>query len=110
MITSDLSKLNKNSNIFVKINFFIDYLVSIDDIVSLMKNKVIEPKKSRAQKRAKVTLEKLKEAALDAFSEKSINAVTVEEITEKANVGKGTLYQHFEEILFILLILRKNVP
>lgn len=31
------------------------------------------------------------------FSEKSINSTTVEEITEKADVGKGTLYQHFED-------------
>jgi AcrR family transcriptional regulator len=39
----------------------------------------------------------LKKAALDVFSEKSIDAATVEEITEKADVGKGTLYQHFED-------------
>jgi len=34
---------------------------------------------------------------LDAFSEKSIDAVTVEEITDKADVAKGTLYQHFDD-------------
>ena len=31
------------------------------------------------------------------FSAKSIDAVTVEEITDKADVGKGTLYQHFTD-------------
>ena len=62
-----------------------------------MKNKSKPSRKSRAQKRAKRTRNKLKEAALDAFSEKSIDAVTVEEITEKADVGKGTLYQHFDD-------------
>ncbi len=62
-----------------------------------MKKKAKKSKKSRSQKRAKRTRKKLKEAALDAFSEKSIDAVTVEEITEKADVGKGTLYQHFED-------------
>ena len=59
-----------------------------------------ETKKSvqnRSQKRAKRTRKKLKKAALDVFSEKSIDAATVEEITEKADVGKGTLYQHFED-------------
>lgn len=59
-----------------------------------------EPKKSgknRIQRRADRTREKLKEAALDIFSEKSVYAVTVEEITEKADLGKGTLYQHFED-------------
>lgn len=54
-------------------------------------------RESRSQKRAKRTRRKLKKAALDIFSEKSIDATTVEDITEKADVGKGTLYQHFED-------------
>lgn len=54
-------------------------------------------RKSRSQKRAKITRSKLKKAALDVFSGKSIDSATVEEITEKADVGKGTLYQHFED-------------
>jgi AcrR family transcriptional regulator len=53
--------------------------------------------KNRSQKRARRTRKKLKKAALDVFSEKSVDAATVEEITEKADVGKGTLYQHFED-------------
>ncbi len=58
------------------------------------------------QKRAKRTRKKLKKAALDVFSEKSVDAATVEEITEKADLGKGTLYQHFtdkEEIVVTLV-------
>ena len=70
-----------------------------------MKNEPKKAKKSRAQKRAKRTRNKLKEAALDAFSEKSIDAVTVEEITEKADVGKGTLYQHFDDKEEIVITL-----
>lgn len=62
-----------------------------------MKNEAKKSKKSRSQKRAKRTRKKLKEAALDVFSEKGIDATTVEEITEKADVGKGTLYQHFDD-------------
>jgi AcrR family transcriptional regulator len=62
-----------------------------------MKKKAKVSKKSRSHKRAKRTRKRLKEAALDAFSEKSIDSVTVEEITEKADVGKGTLYQHFDD-------------
>jgi AcrR family transcriptional regulator len=62
-----------------------------------MKNEVKKPQRNRSQKRAKRTRKRLKEAALGAFSEKSIDSVTVEEITEKADVGKGTLYQHFED-------------
>jgi AcrR family transcriptional regulator len=51
----------------------------------------------RTQRRAKRTRRRLKKAALDVFSEKSVDAATVEEITEKADVGKGTLYQHFAD-------------
>jgi AcrR family transcriptional regulator len=53
--------------------------------------------RNRLQKRATRTRRRLKEAALDVFSEKSIGAATVEEITDKADLGKGTLYQHFED-------------
>jgi len=59
--------------------------------------KAKKTEKNRSQKRARRTRKKLKKAALNIFSEKSIDAATVEEITEKADVGKGTLYQHFED-------------
>jgi len=62
-----------------------------------MSTKTKKSVKNRSQKRAKRTRKKLKKAALDVFSEKSVDAATVEEITEKADVGKGTLYQHFED-------------
>ncbi|HUS73355.1 MAG TPA: TetR/AcrR family transcriptional regulator [Sedimentisphaerales bacterium] len=61
---------------------------------------------TRRQRKAKRTRKKLKQAALDMFTEKSVDATTVEEITEKADVGKGTLYQHFadkEEIVVTLV-------
>ena len=62
-----------------------------------MATKTKKSVKNRSQKRAKRTRKKLKKAALDVFSEKSVDAATVEEITEKADVGKGTLYKHFED-------------
>jgi AcrR family transcriptional regulator len=61
--------------------------------------------KSRLQKRAKRTRKKLKKAALDVFSVKTVDATTIEEITEKANVGKGTLYQHFDDKEEIVITL-----
>jgi len=64
---------------------------------SAMGTRSLKNEKSRTQKRAKRTRKRLKKAALDVFSEKSIAAATVEEITEKADVGKGTLYQYFED-------------
>ena len=71
-----------------------------------MSPRTLKAKKPRTRKRAKRTRNRLKKAALDIFGEKSINGVTVEEITEKADVGKGTLYQHFadkDEIVVILV-------
>ena len=53
--------------------------------------------KNRQQKRAKRTRNKIKDAALDVFAEKTIDSATVEDITEKADLGKGTLYSHFED-------------
>ncbi|MBN1868442.1 helix-turn-helix transcriptional regulator [Candidatus Sumerlaeota bacterium] len=35
------------------------------------------------------------QAALALFSEKGVDATTIEEITEAADLGKGTLYRHF---------------
>ena len=71
-----------------------------------MKAKSKKSRQNRLQKRASMTRRKLKEAALDVFSEKSVDAATVEEITEKADLGKGTLYQHFEgkEEIIITLV------
>ena len=62
-----------------------------------MKTEPNKSGKNRVQRRADRTRKKLKDAALDIFSEKSVHAVTVEEITEKADLEKGTLYQHFED-------------
>ena len=73
-----------------------------------MKNEAKKSQKSRSQKRAKRTRKKLKKAALDVFSEKGIDATTVEEITEKADVGKGTLYQHFEDKEEIAVVLAEE--
>jgi len=70
-----------------------------------MTTKTKKSEKNRSQKRAKRTRKKLKKAALNVFIEKSIDAATVEEITEKADVGKGTLYQHFEDKEEIVITL-----
>jgi AcrR family transcriptional regulator len=71
-----------------------------------MGKKSLKTEGTRMQKRARRTRKKLKKAALDVFTEKSVDAATIEEITEKADVGKGTLYQHFadkEEVVLTLV-------
>jgi AcrR family transcriptional regulator len=72
-------------------------LVEYDYMVSFMKTKSMKTEQTRTQRRAKRTRWRLKKAALDVFSAKSLDAATVEEITEKADVGKGTLYRHFAD-------------
>jgi AcrR family transcriptional regulator len=62
-----------------------------------MRVKIKESGKNRTQERAVRTRRRLKEAALDVFCEKSVDAATIEEITQKADLGKGTLYQHFDD-------------
>jgi AcrR family transcriptional regulator len=71
-----------------------------------MGKKGLKTEGNRMQKRVRRTRRKLKKAALDVFAEKSVDAATVEEITDKADVGKGTLYQHFadkEEVVLTLV-------
>jgi AcrR family transcriptional regulator len=71
-----------------------------------MERKSTKNEGTRTQRRARRTRKKLKRAALDVFTEKSVDAATVEEITDKADVGKGTLYQYFadkEEIVLTLV-------
>ena len=70
-----------------------------------MKNDLEKSSGTRQQKRVKRTRKKLKDAALDVFSEKSIDAATVADITEKADLGKGTLYQHFDDKDEMVVIL-----
>lgn len=52
--------------------------------------------KGRAQRRASRTRKKLVDAALALIGKQGAEAVTIEEITELADVGKGTFYRHFE--------------
>jgi len=50
--------------------------------------------------------ERILEAALEVFSQKGFHPATTDEIAERAGVGKGTLYRHFEtkEKLFAELV------
>jgi len=50
---------------------------------------------SRTQRRASRTRKRLLDAALALFNEKGLDATAIEDITERADVGKGTFYRHF---------------
>ena len=50
---------------------------------------------SRMQKRSRQTRDRLVQAALRMFCEKGTEATTIEDVTETADLGKGTFYRHF---------------
>ena len=49
----------------------------------------------RAQRRALATRVRLLEAARHLFCEKGVDFTTIADITERADLGKGTFYRHF---------------
>ena len=58
-----------------------------------LKNK--ERKRGRQQRRTNKTRQKLMQAAREIFAEKGLATTRIDEITERADVGKGTFYYHF---------------
>ncbi len=71
-----------------------------------MSVRVSEPVvRTRSQQRAKRTRQRLQEAALAVFIERGVDAATVDEITQRADVGKGTLYRHFHDKYEIVITL-----
>ncbi len=52
---------------------------------------------TRSDKRADRTRKKLEAAALEVFTEYGLDATTIEDITQRADLGKGTFYRHFKD-------------
>ena len=64
--------------------------------------------RNRAQRRAQGTRARLLAAARARFNEKGLDATTVEDITERADVGKGTFYRHFPDQSSFLAALHET--
>jgi len=62
-------------------------------------------RRNRASRRALRTRTNLLSAALALFSEKGIEGTTIEQITERADVGKGSFYNHFENKEAVMIAL-----
>lgn len=60
---------------------------------------------NRTEKRAVKTKRRLLEAALDVFCEYGVDATTIEDITQRADLGKGTFYRHFTDKAAIAIYL-----
>ncbi len=68
-------------------------------------------KASRHTRRAQATRDKLLDAARSLFAEKGFNSTSIDDITRRADVGKGTFYYHFsncEEIIEALVVRMLN--
>ncbi len=66
-------------------------------------------KKTRQQRRVGRTRQKLLEAASSLFAEKGLDLTTINDITERADVGKGTFYYHFKNKEGLLKVLINKV-
>jgi AcrR family transcriptional regulator len=64
---------------------------------------------SRRHRRASATRQKLLTAARAIFAEKGLDLTRIDEITERADVGKGTFYYHFRTKDRIILEVIKDV-
>lgn len=60
------------------------------------------PERSRAARRASKTRERLMGAALSVINARGFDGCSIEDITELADVGKGTFYRHFKDKSVIL--------
>lgn len=60
-------------------------------------------------RRVKKTKEKLKESLIILLKEKSINHITVKELTEKADVNRKTFYLHYKDIFDIIENIKKDL-
>ncbi|HZY42149.1 MAG TPA: TetR/AcrR family transcriptional regulator [Anaerolineae bacterium] len=64
---------------------------------------------NRFERRKQRTRELLKQAAIELIVEKGYEAVTVEAITDRADMGRGTFYIHFQDKDDIIWSIVKDV-
>ena len=68
-----------------------------------------ERERPRQERRVRATRQKLLEAARAVFAEKGLDLARIDEITERADVGKGTFYYHFGNKAQLIRQLIKEV-
>src|SRR5512142_2816722 len=64
-------------------------------VQALPQTLVSTPPLARRERRRTETRERIFRAALKLFAERGVAATTVEDITEAADVGKGTFFNYF---------------
>ncbi len=66
------------------------------------------PELSRRERKKEDTRRRIFEAAVSLFREKGFEATTVDEITEKADVGRGTFFNYFPKKESVLAFLSEE--
>ena len=66
-------------------------------------------KQPRQRRRTNATRQKLLEAARSVFAEKGMDLTRIDEISERADIGKGTFYYHFKGKNQIVRELMKSI-
>lgn len=72
-----------------------EFIVGFDGLVDFMVDNGAKSRQTRQQKRVSKTRQKLVDAAREVFAEKGLDLTRIDDITERADVGKGTFYYHF---------------
>ena len=62
-----------------------------------------QPAKDKPDRRIQRTRQSLRTALLTLIKEKGYDAISIEEITERANVGRATFYLHYKDKEDLLL-------
>lgn len=64
---------------------------------------MVQPTKNKTDRRIQRTRQSLRTALLELIKEKDYDAISTEEITERANVGRATFYLHYKDKEDLLL-------
>ncbi len=64
---------------------------------------------SRQDRRTRATQRRLLKAARELFAEKGIDLTTIDDITQRADVAKGTFYYHFTDKNEVIAVLIRQV-
>jgi AcrR family transcriptional regulator len=75
----------------------------------VIKSYKLKSKPTRHSRRASATRAKLLNAAQAVFSEKGLDLTSIDDITNRADVGKGTFYYHFRDRDDIVQTLIKKI-
>lgn len=68
-----------------------------------------DKRRTRQQRRTGVTRQKLIDAARAVFAERGLDLTTIDDITQRADVGKGTFYYHFKSKEGLIRVMMKGM-